>query len=70
MRQEIGEYLELPGKVVLIEPITTEAATKEIQEIIDRQQQNNRLTLGEIPEGEEKDRLRTLFRALGLDVGF
>jgi len=70
MRQTIGEALELPGNVVLIEPITKNAAIKESLEIIDKYEGNKKLTLGEIPEGEDKDRLRTLFRALGLEVEF
>jgi hypothetical protein len=70
MRQEIGEYLELPGKVVMLEPISKGKALEEVHGLLDKFENSSIKNLGEIPEGEEKDRLRTLFRVLGLDVRF
>lgn len=70
MKREIRDELEVPGYVGVFESISLADAKKEVNVILARYEAKGLTKLKEIPEGVDKDRLRSLFRAMGIGVGF
>lgn len=72
MKQTVGEYLEVPGEVVMIrnESMTVPQINKEINKILAKYEHRSINRLDDVPEGKDKKRLRVLFKALGFEVKF
>lgn len=70
MKQEIRDYLGVPGNVIMLEPMSKNSIVTEIQGFLDIYEALGKTKLKEIPENEDKDRLRALCRALGWEVSF
>ena len=72
MKQIVGEYLEVPGEVVMIrnEIMTVPQIKKEINKILDKHKRCRIKKLEDIPEGSDKRRIRELLRALGFEIKF
>lgn len=64
------DALEVPGNIMVFESISFDDAKREINKIFDRHEAHGVTKLGEIPEGHDKERLRALFSAMGIKVGF
>lgn len=68
--QDIHKELGVPDNIQMYEVKSVKEMTGEIRSIIDHYEQQGIHTLGAIPEGNDKKRLRELFKALGQDVRF
>jgi hypothetical protein len=67
---EIKDALGVSGEVLSVELTDRNKIILEVREIISRNEVQGYKKLDDIPEGAEKQRLRDLLRALGLEVKF
>jgi hypothetical protein len=67
MYERAADALGVPGEVLVIERKDKREIIKEVRDIMDKYPGQK---LDDIPEGNEKERLRDLFRALGFEVAF
>ncbi|MCH7761620.1 hypothetical protein IIA15_09540 [candidate division TA06 bacterium] len=72
MKRELRDELEVPGHVVAFQTKTKAEMIKEVREILDSMEatMGKNPKLRDIPEGDQKQRLRDLMKALGMNVRF
>lgn len=70
MKEDLSVTLGVSGFVICHEIKSVKEITAEIRQIIDYYEAQGIYKLGEIPEGQDKEKLRELFKLLDMDVSF
>jgi hypothetical protein len=68
--RELRDELEVPGHVNLIRMMTVKEITDKLRAIVAKHEGQGAKKLSEIPEGADKQEMRELCRAIGLQVRF
>lgn len=67
---KISDVLEVEGEIILYSPTTIDGLKEEINRIMEHYESKGIHCFEEIPEGNTKEHLRTLFKMLNFDVQF